>query len=50
MVSTPSSTELVRLAPEEVLARRAEIAGVWTWVTDERVNEILLGFADELAT
>ena len=41
MVSTRSSTELVRLAPEEVLARRAEIAGVWTWVTGDRVGEIL---------
>jgi len=41
LVSTPSSTELVRLEREEVLARRAEIAGVWTWVTDDRVGDIL---------
>jgi ribosomal protein S18 acetylase RimI-like enzyme len=41
LVSRRFSTELVRLAPEEVLARRAEIAGVWTWVSDDRVGEIL---------
>ena len=41
MVSTRSSTELVFLAPDEVLARRREVAAVWTWVSDERVGAIL---------
>ena len=41
MVSTRSSTELVFLAPDEALARRHEVAAVWTWVSDERVGEIL---------
>jgi ribosomal protein S18 acetylase RimI-like enzyme len=41
LASTRSSAELVRLAREEVLARRAEVAAAWTWVTDERVREIL---------
>jgi ribosomal protein S18 acetylase RimI-like enzyme len=41
LVSRLSSTELVRLEADEVLARRAEIAAVWTWVSDDRVGEIL---------
>jgi ribosomal protein S18 acetylase RimI-like enzyme len=41
LASTGSSTELVRLGPAEVLARRRELAAVWTWVTDDRVREIL---------
>jgi ribosomal protein S18 acetylase RimI-like enzyme len=41
LASTRSSVELVRLAPDEVLARRREVAAVWTWVSDERVGEIL---------
>jgi ribosomal protein S18 acetylase RimI-like enzyme len=41
LASTRSSVELVRLEPAEVLARRAEVAAVWTWVTEERVREIL---------
>jgi ribosomal protein S18 acetylase RimI-like enzyme len=41
LVSRPSSTELVRLARDEVLARRGEIAAVWTWVSDDRVDDIL---------
>lgn len=41
MASTRSSVELVRLGPEETLARRAELASVWTWVTEGRVDEIL---------
>ena len=41
MASTRSSTELVRLAPGDVLARRRELAAVWTWVTADRVDEIL---------
>jgi ribosomal protein S18 acetylase RimI-like enzyme len=41
LASTRSSAELVALAPAEVLARRAEVAAAWTWVTDERVREIL---------
>jgi ribosomal protein S18 acetylase RimI-like enzyme len=41
LASTRSSTELVALAPVEVLARRDEVAAVWTWVSADRVREIL---------
>jgi len=41
LASTRSSVELVHLAAAEALARREEIAAVWTWVSDERVREIL---------
>ena len=36
-----ATAALERLSPREVLARRDEIARVWTWVTPERVDEIL---------
>jgi ribosomal protein S18 acetylase RimI-like enzyme len=41
LASTRSSVELVHLAAAEALARTNEIAAVWTWVSDERVREIL---------